>query len=245
MWDMTRPHSAFSALILLLCTSISAQAPATTKPARAAYFIDPKVIDMSLILPLPPSQDSETVKAELAELHKLEQTRTSEQVAAAKADDQEEDIFVFRTVLGDNFRPEELPLTAALSAHVHGDEPVASSSMKALFKRPRPYQFDSTLHPVCKTTTEPNSYPSGHTLSGYLEAFTLAQMVPEKRREILERADDYAHNRLVCGVHYPSDIAASRNAAYAVFGYMLGTPRFQMELAAARAETRKHLGLSN
>jgi acid phosphatase (class A) len=70
-------------------------------------------------------------------------------------------------------------------------------------------------------------------------------MVPEKRREILERADDYAHNRLVCGVHYPSDIAASRNAAYAVFGYMLGTPRFQMELAAARAETRKHLGLSN
>jgi len=38
-------------------------------------------------------------------------------------------------------------------------------------------------------------------------------MVPEKRTEILERADVYAHNRLVCGVHTASDLEASRRIA--------------------------------
>lgn len=236
--------AAFAAVLLLFSASALAQTAAAPKAPKAAYFLDPKVMDLSLIVPPPPAQDSPTVKAELAELHAIELARTPVQEAAAKADDAEEDIFIFRTVLGPGFNAQDLPLTAVLGAHVHNDEPVASNPLKAGFSRPRPYQFDPTLHPVCKTTDQPNSYPSGHTLSGYLEAFTLAQLVPEKRREILERADDYAHNRLVCGVHYPSDTAASRALAYAAFGYMLATPRFQIELAAARAETRKKLGLN-
>ena len=109
--------------------------------------------------------------------------------------------------------------------------------------RPRPYQVDETLRPVCKTTTQHNAYPSGHTLSGYLLAFTLTEIVPEKSAEILARADDYAHNRLVCGVHTASDLEASRRVAYAMFGSMLEEPRFQQDLAAAREETRHALGL--
>jgi acid phosphatase (class A) len=90
----------------------------------------------------------------------------------------------------------------------------------------------------------PTSYPSGHAIIGYLEALTLVQIVPEKQKEILERADDYAHNREVCGVHYPTDVAAGKEAAYAVFGEMTTSAEFQKELAAARAETRKLLGLN-
>jgi acid phosphatase (class A) len=41
-----------------------------------------------------------------------------------------------------------------------------------------------------------------------------------------------------------SDTVASRQLAYAAFGYMLASPRFQIEVAAARAETRKRLGLN-
>ena len=235
------------AALLLVCVPSFSQtpdAPKAAKPAKAGYYIDVKVLDLSLIVPPPPAQDSETTKAELAELHRIELARTPAQVAAAQADDKEETIFVYRTVLGERFAASDLPLTAALSAHVHGDEPASSVPLKAAFQRPRPYQFDATLHPVCALTEEANSYPSGHTISGYLEAFTLAQIVPEKRVEILARADDYARNRLVCGVHYQSDTVASRNIAYAVFGYMLATPRFQIELAAARVETRKRLGLN-
>jgi acid phosphatase (class A) len=128
--------------------------------------------------------------------------------------------------------------------HVKNEQSVVGNQLKRYYQRPRPYQADTTLHPACALKTEHDSYPSGHGMTGYLEAFTLAEIAPKKRAEILARADNYAHNRLVCGVHYPSDIEASRRVAYAVFGYMLATPRFQRDLAAAREEMRAKLGLA-
>jgi acid phosphatase (class A) len=178
----------------------------------------------------------------LAELHRIEQTRTPEQVAAAKRDENEENMFAFSTVLGPDFNAEALPLTAALSDHVKNEESVAGGELKANFPRMRPYNADKTLHPVCAVTDAPTSYPSSHALVGYLEAFTLVEMVPDRREAILDRADDYAHNRLVCGVHYPSDIEESRRVALLIFGYMMATPKFQQDLAAAKLETRTKLG---
>jgi acid phosphatase (class A) len=201
------------------------------------------LLDLALILPQPPAQDAATTKTELVDLHRIEDARTEQQVARAQADDKEQDIFIFRDVLGQNFTADNFPLIAALSAHIHNDESVTSKPLKTSFSRPRPFQADATLHPVCALTKEPNSYPSGHTLSGYLLALTLVQIVPEKHEQIMERADNYAHNRLVCGVHYASDLEASRRIAYAMFGNMLANPRFQQELAAAKTETRSRLGL--
>jgi acid phosphatase (class A) len=232
---------------LVTATQVPAQTPAASKPTgattKAAYYIDPAVLDLPALLPDPPASDSSIGKAELAELHKIEATRTSQQVAAARADENEEDIFAYKTVFGAGFDPQSLPLTTELSTHVKNEQSVAGSSLKAIFARPRPYQSDKTLHPVCAVTEAPNSYPSGHALTGYLEALTLAEMAPEKREQILLRADDYAHNRLVCGVHYPSDLEAGRRVAYVVFGYMMATPKFQHDLAAARVELRAKLGL--
>jgi acid phosphatase (class A) len=236
-------------LVCFVCVSVSAQdkkveAGAKAEKVRTASFIHIDRLPLATMIAAPPAPGSETVKAEFAELHRIQDTRTAEQVKAAQADDAEEDIFVYRTVLGAGFNAEALPLTAELSEHVHGDEPVASDGLKALFERPRPYQVDSALHPVCKLTTVHNAYPSGHTLSGYLLALTLIQIVPEKKTEILKRAEDYAHNRLVCGVHTASDLEASRLIAYAMFGSMMQEPRFQQELAAARTEVRHALQIN-
>ena len=84
--------------------------------------------------------------------------------------------------MGDGFAAESLPVTAAFSAHVHNEESVVGGPLKKKFRRPRPYQFDSSLplHPVCALNAEATSYPSGHALSGYLLAFSLVEMVPEK-----------------------------------------------------------------
>jgi acid phosphatase (class A) len=245
---MKRILAAWMCRLALLAAS--AGLPAQTIPvAKAAaapkvpYYIDPMVMNLSALVPDPPFADSPATKAELAELHRIEQARTPEQVAAAKADEADEDLFLFKTVLGARFNLETLPATAELGAHVKNEQSVAGAALKLIFQRVRPYNTDKTLHPVCALTDVPNSYPSGHALTGYLEGLTLAEIVPEKRTEILARADDYAHNRLVCGVHYPSDVEASRRVAYVVFGYMLATPRFQRDLAAARAEARPALGL--
>jgi acid phosphatase (class A) len=236
--------------VLLFCITLHAQqapttAPAAAKPAKTAYYIDTMMLDTALLLPAPPADDSPETRAELAELHRIEQARTSAQVAQANADAAEENIFAFETVFGPHFNAKELPITAALGEHIKNEQSVVGGQLKRAFQRPRPYQTDPTLHPVCPAKAAHDSYPSGHGLTGYLEAFTLAEIVPEKRAEILARADDYAHNRLVCGVHYPSDVEASRSVAYAVFGYMLATPRFERDLAAARQEMSEKLELAS
>ena len=230
---------------LLFWAAVFAQAPAAShaQAANADHYTRNAPPDLSGIIPPPPAQNSDTTKAELALLHQIQQSRTPAQVAAAQFDDQHENIFYLRTVMGNGFTPDNLPLLAALADRAHSEASAASHALKDEFKRPRPYQFDHTLHPVCEVVAQPNSYPSGHTIVGYLDAFILIRMVPEKSREILARADDFAHNRMVCGVHYPSDLVAGREVAYVVFGYLMAQPRFQNDLAAARAETRKRLGL--
>jgi acid phosphatase (class A) len=223
--------------------SVATETQSKTSSSHAAYYIDPLPLHLNLILSPPPARDSATAAAELTELHRIEAARTPAQIAQAQADDHEEDIFLFETVLGEGFTAEALPITPSLSGRVRKEESAAGGLLKKLYHRPRPYQVDSTLQPVCPLNPEPTSYPSGHSLSGYLLAFTLVQLVPEKRQQILNRADEYVHNRLICGVHYASDVEASRRVAYAIFGAMVASPEFQRDLAGAREETRRKLGL--
>ena len=79
----------------------------------------------------------------------------------AKADEDEEDISVFKTVLGPRFTPEALPLTASLGAQVKNEQSVIGGQLKRSFQRPRPYQAYSTLYPVCELKTQHDSYRAG------------------------------------------------------------------------------------
>jgi acid phosphatase (class A) len=237
----------FGWVLIAASLTVSAQTMKPAKPAaapKAAYYIDPTVMNLPALISDPPAVGSAANNAQLAELHRIQKSRTPAQIAAAKADEAEEDIFVYKTIFGPDFNPGMLPLTTDLGSHVKNEQSVAGAALKSTFQRVRPYNTDKTLHPVCAVTEVPNSYPSGHALTGYLEGLTLAELVPEKHDEILARADDYARNRMVCGVHYPSDIEASRRVAYVVFGYMLSTPKFQQDLAAAKAEMQEKLKLA-
>jgi acid phosphatase (class A) len=226
--------------IAALAFTLAAHAQTPRKP----IFVTPEQLNVAAILPAPPADGSTRGKAELAEVHRLQDTRTEAMIAHARADDAEEDMFVFKDVLGDKFTAENMPATALLSAHMHNDEGIIVNPAKNFYAKLRPFNFDSTVKPVCKTNANVKDYgyPSGHGTTGYLEALVLVMMVPEKRDAILARADDYAHSRVVCGVHYPSDGVASRLTAYAMMGLIVNNLQFQKEFEAAKAETRKLLG---
>ena len=231
----------------LLITGFAACLAVTSGVAqntRKPIFISPEQLDLRAILPAPTPNDSWQTMAELAELHKIQETRTPAEIAHAQKDDLEEHMFIFQDVLGPKFKRETLPATALLSDHIKNDEGVNINPAKNFFKRPRPYQMDATIKPVCKATDNRMDfgYPSGHGTTGYLEALALIQIVPEKRNEILARADDYAHSREVCGAHFASDEAASKASADAMMALMMNNPQFQKELLAAKAETRAALG---
>ena len=225
-------------LVLPLCALLGGAAYAA-EPA----FVSAEQSRVLQILATPPSSSSAITQKELAELHRIEAARTPVQAEQAKADDEDETIFIYRKVIGTGFTAQALPLTAALSERVKHDEGVNTAPAKKGFARVRPYNLDKTLHPVCKTKTKDDSYPSGHTTVGYLQALTLIDILPEQRDAVLARADDYANNRLVCGVHYPTDLAASKVLAYTIHALMTANPHYQQEVAAARLEVRRALGL--
>jgi acid phosphatase (class A) len=147
-------------------------------------------------------------------------------------------------VLSDKFTQDSLPATAALWADMNNDQSIVVSAAKKHF-HPRPYDLDANVKSVCggKPGGARNSYPSGHGTVGYLSALVLTMMVPEKQQSIGARADEYAHNRVVCGDHYAADLVASKELAELIMGDMIGNPRFQKEFAAAKAEVRRALGL--
>jgi acid phosphatase (class A) len=213
--------------------------------AEGAAFVTPKQSQATLILLDPPADGSPEQQAELAALHAIESSRTPAQEQAARADADDKSIFVFKTVFGEAFAAKNLPLTAALGEKIARDSAENVSAAKDYFKRIHPYTIDATLHSVCKSNDKPESYPSGHAQLGWLLGLTLVEMVPEQREAILSRAQDYGHNRLVCGVHYPSDVAASRPLAYAIHALMTQNPDYVAQVAAARAELRKALALTD
>jgi len=60
---------------------------------------------------------------------------------------------------------------------------------------------------------------------------------------ILARAEEYAHNRNVGGVHYPSDVQAGQVAGTVIAAMLFACPAFQSEERAAGRELRAALGL--
>jgi acid phosphatase (class A) len=244
-------HVRRIAVVLSCCAGLAAAQAATAqevKPAkaeagndRAAYYFDPAPLELQELIAAPP--DKAGTVAEVAELHRIERERKQQEIKAAQSDDADESLFLYATVLGPQFNARELPVTAEFGLRLAAEQSAVASELKAIFARPRPYQADATLHPVCPAKAMGNSYPSGHSLVGYLDGLVLAEMLPERRDAILARADEYARNRLVCGVHYASDTEASRRISYAVFGYLMSLAEFRHDLAAAKTETRAKLGL--
>jgi acid phosphatase (class A) len=236
-------HSLIALTVLPATNPRSLSQSRQSEIARSApIYARMPIDDLVALLPPPPAQTSGAMREELKLLHHLEKRNSLAVKSAARADSHELDIFVYRNVLGNDFSASALPLTAALSSQIHSDSDYWNGLLKNVYKRPRPYRYDITLHPLCGMD-QAYSYPSGHSMTGYLEAMLLAEIVPEQREAIFQRADGYAHNRWVCGAHYPSDTQMAHQIAATLFGIMLANPSFDEKLSAARAETRNHLGL--
>jgi acid phosphatase (class A) len=218
-------------------------AAAGSTSADTAQCVDARTLDLRRILPPPPAAGSPQERAELDVLLRIEAHRTPRQTDRARKD-AELNILGFADALG--ARPgaltaARLPLTLALFRRVSADEFAVINPAKREFGRPRPFTVEPRLHPVVAPPRSP-SYPSGHSTWAYTTALVLGDMVPERRQQLLARAAEYAYDRNVAGVHYPSDVEAGRLAGTALAALLFACQPFDKEEAAARAELRSALG---
>jgi acid phosphatase (class A) len=211
---------------------------ATAGLAGAAPLLAPTEVDGTRILPPPPLAGSPLAQAEVAELHAIHARTTPEMLAAATKDANDEKPDLFNNVLG--FDAMALPATAKLLSEVTEEQGSDSGRAKTFFHRDRPWIVDASDVTCTMVLPGPaaNSYPSGHSTLAWSNAVVLAALMPEKSQIILARARDYAENRLVCGMHCRSDIAAGQQLGTAVAIKLMANPVFQAQMETARNELR-------
>ena len=204
-------------------------------PTRAAQ---PEGMNPSRILPPPPLAGSPQARAEVAELHAIAARSTPEMLAAAKHDAGDQRPDLFNTVLG--FDVMALPATMKLLNDVLKEQSDDAGTAKKFFQRERPWNVDAGIATCEMHLPGParTSYPSGHATLAFSIGVVLAALIPEKAQPILARAQEYAENRLVCGMHFRSDIMAGQELGTIVAITLLQDPAFAGEIEAARAELR-------
>ncbi|HUK01027.1 MAG TPA: phosphatase PAP2 family protein [Steroidobacteraceae bacterium] len=220
----------------------AATAPAAA-PASLSACLDRSHFALLQVMPAPPAAGSALERRELDEMLQVQATRTTAQVDRVRGD-ADIDILRFSDALGSAapLDSTHLPLTIALFRAITADETQLVEPAKQQFARPRPYVTETRLQPVVPKPASA-SYPSGHSTWGTAVGFVLADMVPERHDQLVARAEEFGNNRIVGGVHYPSDVEAGRLAGAALATLLFSCPEFRTQEAAAATELRGSLGL--
>lgn len=182
--------------------------------------------------PAPPAAGSKADLRDLAVLKDWQRARTPEQCARANAGAHAG----YEEFFGDiSPFPRPLPEAAAvIFRRVKTETDGAAADVKEMFKRPRPFLRDAVLDP-CLGRVGGLAYPSGHATISRLFALMLADLVPSGKKEFLARADQAALDRVIGGVHHPSDIEAGKKLADKLYKAYRKSPVFKADMETLRA----------
>jgi acid phosphatase (class A) len=210
-------------------------------PRLAGYLGRDHIPNHEVFLPPPPTADSVLGKADL-EVYRA--TRALEnsprwKLAASDAALSQQALFNdFECAADVDLDAARMPALSHVLRRSMIDLSGIIGPSKERYARPRPFLVEEA--PLCVTPSEAlarsGSYPSGHSATGWLYALVLAELVPDRAAEILARGRAIGESRVVCGVHFVSDVDAGRTAAAAVVAALNGAADFYTDLAAARAE---------
>ena len=221
------------AAFLLSAPFVLAKEPGVQGPQLK--YLNPADVAAETLLPPPVADGSPQQKGELAELQGLAKSRTGARLEQARFDDVTIDGRIFQSAV-QGFEIANLPATAALLQTVKREANTVSHAAKEHFDRKRPYEFDASLN-VCSQHRGKNAtYPSGHTTMGFAMAVILAHLMPERASSLMSRAQSYGESRMMCGVHYRSDVVAGQVIGTSVALALLQNPQFHADMVAAKAE---------
>ena len=245
---------AASALPLTACRT-AATAAGTTAPTpashsmaaveapRATGYLDKAAVpDSVLLVPPPPAAGSPGMALDEAVSRQALALRETPRFAQATADAElsfPAGAAQFACALG-------IPVDAARTPHLYRllersrvDASAATRAAKNLYQRARPFTVNG--QPTCTPQDEGElrgngSYPSGHSAIGWAWALILSEIDPAHADALQARGRNYAESRLVCNVHWQSDILEGRHLGAAAVARLHDNPAFRADLAAARGE---------
>jgi acid phosphatase (class A) len=227
---MMRIRSAVVSTVLIAAALLAAG-------AGGSLLISSDAIDVARLLPDPPTRGSDEAVAEMQQMLALQATRTPADVARTK-NEAGLRIDLFANVLGPWFNAQNCPRTFNLLTKVGRTASHFSTVGKDHWNRPRPAMEFPALQPSIPTPDNP-AYPSGHSTVAMAWAEVLADLIPDKRDALMERGREIGWDRVIAGVHYPSDVLDGRVLGHVVAVDILASPDYSALAPDARAELQQ------
>ncbi|KLD77343.1 phosphatase PAP2 family protein [Xanthomonas hyacinthi] len=220
-----------------------APAPAPAGPGTAIGYLDAAAVPASLqLLPPPPAAGTPGEALDLAVNREALALRGSprwQQAARDAALNFPAGANQFACALGIAVDARRTPHLYTLLERSRVDASATTRAAKKHYQRPRPFMLN--LQPTCAPGDEDDlrrngSYPSGHSTLGWTWALILSEATPNRADALIARGRNYGESRLVCNVHWQSDVLAGRFMGAALVARLHANPAFQADLQAARGE---------
>jgi len=229
----------FKKIWLILCLSIifCTSSSFSKEEQEGILYIDTGIFNLDSTIPPPPISSSFEYKLEIEFMKNRIAKLSDAQKELAIKDALNESVGFFSDTLP-GFDITKLPKTKLLFDKVKYNAGYEARSFKNYFKTKRPYQVDPDIHACVepKPSNLDRSYPSGHTTMGYAMGVVLANLIPEKAKEIMERSRLYGENRINCGAHFPSDVSGGQVLGTLVAKELLKNNEFQLLMKASKEE---------
>jgi acid phosphatase (class A) len=247
----TIPHKIS---FILLCAAVTAGCAAPQNPLTLeavpeirpgfllGYLAENDLPNSKALLPPPPAEGS-AAKALDEEISRKALSLRGTRRWSLAAQDAElsfpEAAVTFSCALNVPITEQHTPSLYMLLRRTLTDAGLSTSSAKNHYHRNRP--FMENKEPTCSPEWEAHlmkdgSYPSGHTAIGWAWALILSEIAPDLSDGIIARGLAYGQSRVVCNVHWQSDVIAGRLIAAATVARLHANPAFIKDLEAAKAE---------
>lgn len=220
-------------LALLACAlTAPLRAEETTKPAPWPM---PAMEFFLAQIPPPPKSDSPADQADLDYTLAIQADASPDQIRRAEIVALYFNVFSYSEILSPKFNPDSYPQTAAFFKRLEITVNTTKNQLKDHFARPRPVNAHKDLVKQLVPYESGYSYPSGHAARAWLYALVLGELDPADRLAFLRQAALVGYYRVLGGMHYQSDIIASRTLSEMLFTQLQADPDFTKALAALKA----------
>lgn len=236
-----------SVLLVGGCSTAEKQSrPAAVKeihPGLLAGYLSPESLPNSLnLLPAPPVDGSAAFALDLERSREsltLQGTDRWDLAARDAVLHFPEAIEAFSSVIGMPITEESMPYLYMLMRRTLTDAGLSTYAAKDHYARKRPFMTNG--EPICTPEDRDGlmndgSYPSGHTAIGWAWALILCEIFPEHSDAIIARGREFGESRMICNVHWQSDVNEGRFMAAATVARLHADPVFRTDLDAAKKE---------